>query len=96
MPLQLYFQWDGSSKKVWQVIAKVSELFSKLVFSIDFSAFASVCGFFLTEILLIAWIWILQLERPINLVTRETSLSSADSYTAWSGTSNYHIFAFSA
>ena len=34
------------SKKKWQVTAKVSKLFSKLIFSVDFSAFASVYGFF--------------------------------------------------
>ena len=39
---------------------------------------------------------ILQLKRAINWATRETSLSSADSYTAWPGTGNYHTFAFSA
>ena len=49
--------WSNAccSKEEWQVTAKVSKLFSKLVFPIDFSAFAVCVGFFSTEILLIAW-----------------------------------------
>ena len=69
----------------------------KVVFSIDFSAFASVCNFFfLQKYCLSHGIRIIQLEKVMNLVTRETSLSSDNSYTAWSGTGNYHTFAFSA
>ena len=68
----------------------VSKLFSKLVFSIDFTAF------FIQKYSLSHGIRILQLQRAINLVTSETSLSSAGGYSAWSGTGNYHTFAFSA
>ena len=65
--------------------------------NLDFSAFASVCGFFFLQKYCLSYgIRILQSERAINLVTRETSLYSADSYTVWSGTGNYHTFAFSA
>ena len=71
-------------------------LFSKLVVSTDFSAFASVCNFFLQKYCLSHGIRIIQVEKAINLVTRVTSLSSENSYTAWSGTGNYHTFAFSA
>ena len=77
-------------------MAKVFKLFSKLVVSIDFSAFASVCNFFLQQYCLSQGIRIIQFEKSINLVTRETSLSSENSYTAWSGTGYYHKFAFSA
>ena len=44
LPLLLYFQCDDSSKER-QVTAKVSTLFSKLVFSIDSTALVSVCRF---------------------------------------------------
>ena len=71
-------------------------LFSKLVVSIDFSAFASVCNFFYRDTAYRMELGFIQLENAINLVTRETSLSSENSYTAWSGTGNYHTFAFSA
>ena len=40
---------------IFHLCQKVFKLFFKLVFSIDFSAFASVCNFFSTELLLIAW-----------------------------------------
>ena len=78
----------------------MSKLFSKLVFSIDFIiGHLQVCvDFFLQKYCLSQGIMILKLklERAINVVTRETSLSSADSYTAWSGTGNYHTFTSSA
>ena len=44
--------------------------------------FASVYGFFLQKYCLSQGIRILQLEKATNLVTKETSLSSADSYTS--------------
>ena len=51
---------------------------------------------FLQKYCLSHGISIIPLQKAINLVTRETSLSSENIYTAWSGTGNYHIFAFSA
>ena len=53
--------WSNAccSKEEWQVTAKVSKLFSKLVFSIDFSAFAVCVEFFRQKYCLSHGIWIL-------------------------------------